>query len=83
MIFQQIFFQFNIPLHKDKHSAYMDNLKEDHYLFPMFWIEEFADLDNDYKEKLNDMLYKPINLIAAGQWTLVCLLAIFLFLVIT
>ena len=49
----------------------MSELKEDHYLFPMFWIEEFADLDLDYKEKLDDMLTKPLKLVDAAQWTMV------------
>jgi len=74
--------QFNIPLHKDEHSAYMSNLKEPHYLFPMFWIEEFADLDNDYKEKLNNMLYKPLNIIAAAQWTMLAVGVMLLILMI-
>ena len=67
-------FQFNIPLHRDEHSAFMDKLKDPHYLFPMFWIEEFADLDLDYKEKLDNMLGKPLRLVDAGQWTLVIFL---------
>ena len=70
--------QFNIPLHKDSHSAYMTDLIEDHYLFPMFWIEEFADLDLDYKEKLDDMLTKPLRLVDAAQWTMVGLRDTFL-----
>ena len=49
----------------------MTDLLEDHYLFPMFWIEEFADLDLDYKEKLDDMLTKPLRLVDAAQWTMV------------
>ena len=49
----------------------MTDLIEDHYLFPMFWIEEFADLDLDYKEKLDDMLTKPLRLVDAAQWTMV------------
>ena len=49
----------------------MDNLWEEHSLFPMFWIEEFADLDDAYKETLNDMLIKPLKLITGVQWTLV------------
>ena len=51
-------------------SAFMTDLIEDHYLFPMFWIEEFADLDLDYKEKIDDMLTKPLWLVDAAQWTL-------------
>ena len=55
----------------------MDKLKDPHYLFPMFWIEEFADLDLDYKEKLDNMLGKPLRLVDAGQWTLVILIIVF------
>ena len=64
-------FQFNIPLHNDSHSAYMDNLWEEHSLFPMFWIEEFADLDEAYKETLDHMLITPLKVIDGVQWTLV------------
>ena len=56
----------------------MTDLIEDHYLFPMFWIEEFADLDLDYKEKLDDMLTKPLRLVDAAQWTMVGLRDTFL-----
>ena len=65
--------QFNLPLHKDSHSAYLGNLWEDHSLFPMFWIEEFADLDETYKEKLNDMLFTPLKIVDGAQWTMVSL----------
>ena len=44
---------------------------EDHSLFPMFWIEEFADLDETYKEKLNDMLFTPLKIVDGAQWTMV------------
>ena len=64
-------FQFNIPLHRDNHSAFMGNLWEEHSLFPMLWLEEFADLDADYKDKLDDMLTKPLRIIDAAQWTMV------------
>ena len=49
----------------------MSELKEDHYLFPMFWIEEFADLNDDYKETLDHMLITPLKVIDGVQWTLV------------
>ena len=49
----------------------MDNLWEEHSLFPMFWIEEYGDLDDTYKETLNDMLIKPLKIIDGVQWTLV------------
>lgn len=62
--------QFNIPLHRDSHSAFMGDLWEEHSLFPMFWIEEFADLDDAYQETLNDMLIKPLKIIDGVQWTL-------------
>ena len=63
--------QFNLPLHKDEHSAFLGDLWEDHSLFPMFWIEEFADLDETYKEKLNDMLFTPLKIVDGAQWTMV------------
>ena len=68
--------QFNIPLHRDSHSAYMENLWEEHSLFPMFWIEEYGDLDDTYKETLDDMLIKPLKIIDGVQWTLVSLIFI-------
>ena len=49
----------------------MDNLWEEHSLFPMFWIEEFADLDEAYKETLDHMLITPLKVVDAVQWTLV------------
>ena len=49
----------------------MKNLWEDYSLFPMFWIEEFADLDNKYKVKLDYMLATPLLGIFAAQWALV------------
>ena len=52
----------------------MDNLWEEHPLFPMFWIEEYGDLDDIYKETLNDMLIKPLKIIDGVQWTLVRLI---------
>ena len=39
----------------------------------MFWIEEFADLDETYKEKLNDMLFTPLKIVDGAQWTMVSL----------
>lgn len=49
----------------------MENLWEEHSLFPMFWIEEYGDLDDTYKETLDDMLIKPLKIIDGVQWTLV------------
>ena len=49
----------------------MTDLWEDHSLFPMFWIEEFADLNDDYKETLDKMLIKPLKIIDGVQWTMV------------
>ena len=49
----------------------MTDLWEDHSLFPMFWIEEFADLNEDYKETLDKMLIKPLKIIDGVQWTMV------------
>ena len=68
--------QFNLPLHKDEHSAFLGDLWEDHSLFPMFWIEEFADLDETYKEKLNDMLFTPLKIVDGVQWTMVSFLLV-------
>ena len=52
-------------------SAYMTKLWEEHALFPMFWLEEFSDLDDNYKNKLDDMLTKPLRIVDAVQWTMV------------
>ena len=49
----------------------MGELWEPYSLFPMFWIEEFADLDAAYKDKLDNMLTKPLNIVDAVQWTMV------------
>ena len=49
----------------------MTKLWKDHSLFPMFWIEEFADLNQEYKDKLDDMLTKPLKIVDAAQWTMV------------
>ena len=49
----------------------MDNLWEENSLLPMFWIEEFADLDDAYKETLDHMLITPLKVVDAVQWTLV------------
>merc|ERR1712080_394644 len=70
--------QFNIPLHKHDDSAYMTNLWEENSLFPMFWLEEFADLDDDYKDKLDDMLTKPLKLIDGVQWAMFAVGAVML-----
>ena len=64
-------FQFNIPLHRDPNAAYFGNLWEEHSIFPMLWLEEFADLDDVNKNKLDDMLLKPLRIIDAMQWTVV------------
>lgn len=37
----------------------------------MFWIEEFADLDDKYKVKLDHMLADPLKVIFAAQWAMV------------
>ena len=49
----------------------MTNLWEDHSIFPMFWLEEFAELDSKYKLKLDGMLKKPMRAIHAAQWIVV------------
>jgi len=64
-------FQFNIRLNKHNDVAYLNNLWEEYSLFPMFWIEEFADLDTKYKVKLDHMLATPLVTIFAAQWVLV------------
>ena len=40
-------------------------------LFPMFWIEEFAEIDEAYQRTLGDKLTWPLKIIHAIQWTLV------------
>ena len=37
-------------------------------LFPMFWVDECADIDDDYVDKLDDMLFTPLKLLKAAQW---------------
>ena len=49
----------------------MTKLWEPNSLFPMFWIEEFADIDEVYKDKLDDMLTKPLRSVDAAQYTMV------------
>ena len=49
----------------------MTKLWNDHSIFPMFWIEEFADLDAKSKKKLDDMFTNPLRAIHATQWILV------------
>ena len=49
----------------------MTDLWEEHSLFPMFWIEEFADLNDEYKDTLDDMLLKPFRIIEGVKWTMV------------
>ena len=58
-------------MNKQKNVAYLTNLWEDYSLFPMLWIEEFADLDNRYKVKLDHMLADPLLGVFAAQWGLV------------
>ena len=64
-------FQFNIRLNKQSNVAYLTNLWEDYSLFPMMWIEEFAELDEKYKVKLDHMLADPLMGIFVAQWALV------------
>ena len=59
-------------MHKAKDAAFMTNLWQDDALFPMFWIEEFADLDDNYKDTLDKMLGTPLKVVDAAQWTMVC-----------
>ena len=49
----------------------MTNLWEEHSIFPMFWLEEFAELDSKYKLKLDGMLKRPMRAIHAAQWIVV------------
>lgn len=74
--------QFNIPVHRMPDSAYMTKLWEEHALFPMFWIEEFGELDGDYKNKLDDMLTKPLRIVDAVQWTMFAVGVMLLILVV-
>ena len=46
---------------------------EESALFPMFWIEEFAEIDETYQRFLSDKLTWPLEVIRAIQWTLVTL----------
>ena len=44
---------------------------EESALFPMFWIEEFVEIDETYQRTLSDKLTWPLKVIRAIQWTLV------------
>ena len=44
---------------------------EESALFPMFWIEEFAEIDETYQRTISDQLTWPLKVIRAIQWTLV------------
>ena len=37
-------------------------------LFPIFWLEESADIDQANIDKLKDMLIKPLKIAEIGQW---------------
>ena len=49
----------------------MTNLWQEHSLFPMFWIEEFAALNAEYKDRLDKLLTTPLRAVDATQWTMV------------
>ena len=44
---------------------------EESALFPMFWIEEFAEIDETYQRTISDQLTWSLKVICAIQWTLV------------
>ena len=43
----------------------------------MFWIEEFADLNAEYKDRLDKLLTTPLRAVDATQWTMVIKIGIF------
>ena len=55
----------------------MTKLWENNSIFPMFWLEEFADLDANYKIKLDRMFGNPMKVIHAIQWAVVRWVSIF------
>ena len=66
-----LLFQFNIPLHREPGAAFFARLWQAHSTFPLFWLEEFADLDRINRMKLEHGLTKPLMVVDVVQWTMV------------
>ena len=61
--------QFNTHLMPYDKIDVLNNVKET--LFPIFWLEESADIDQANIDKLKDMLIKPLKIAEIGQWVAV------------
>ena len=61
--------QFNTHLKPYEKIDVLNNVKET--LFPIFWLEESADIDQANIDKLKDMLIKPLKMAEIGQWVAV------------
>ena len=61
--------QFNTHLKPYDKIDVLNNVKET--LFPIFWLEESADIDQANIDKLKDMLIKPLKMAEIGQWVAV------------
>ena len=61
--------QFNTHLKPYDKIDVLNNVTET--LFPIFWLEESADIDQANIDKLKDMLIKPLKIAEIGQWVAV------------
>ena len=61
--------QFNTHLMPYDKIDVLNNVKET--LFPIFWLEESADIDQPNIDKLKEMLIEPLKMADIGQWVAV------------
>ena len=40
-------------------------------IFPLMWVDEGADIDQENIDKLKSMLYTPITILEVAKWVLI------------
>lgn len=40
-----------------------------HIIYPLFWVDEQAELDDELIEEIKTKLVRPLNAVTIGKWT--------------
>ena len=62
--------QINIPMEKNVRIDYLNDV-QDFRLFPILWLDEGADVDDENAKKIKNMVVKPLEATVVVQWLMV------------
>ena len=64
--------QFNLPVYREEGFVSLENLP-DMTIFPLLWVDEGADIDQENIDKLMEKVVIPKRILEGVKWTMIAL----------